>query len=167
MDFKRASRKQVDDKFPYSRCIELIELAQKTFSLGLDEKSDLSKIPREITIDNFPSLIDTCPIIKRVYTFRVRLHAMEKAPSLTDGQKMALLIDSARGISQLARVLCENKALIEKIKNHEQDLTDEEEAVMDDLTVALSRILLSRSVTIRKRRKPRKPREKKADSVTT
>lgn len=166
MDFKRASRKNVDEKFTYSRCIELIELAQKTFSLGLDEKSDLSRIPREINIDNFPSLIDTCPIIKKVYIFRVRLHAMEKAPSMTEGQKMALLIDSARGISQLARVLCDNRTLIEKIKNHQNDLTDEEESVMDDLTVALSRILLSRSVTIKKKRSARKPRETKADSAS-
>jgi hypothetical protein len=159
MDFRRAPKKHADEKFPYSRCIELIELAQKTFSLGLDEKSDLSRIPREITIDNFPPLIDTCPIIKRVYTFRVRLHAMEKAPSMTDGQKMALLIDSARGISQLARVLCDNSELIEKIKNRRQDLTSEEESVMDDLTVALSRILLSRSVTIKKKRSPRRKKE--------
>jgi hypothetical protein len=135
------------------RSAELIELARKTFSLGEPGNEMLLRVPREITLENLPRAIDECPIIKKVYAFRVKLHAMEKGPLLTDGQKFSLLIDSAQGISQLARIVTQHEVLLDKIKNQREGLTEEEEDVLDDLTIALSRILLSKSITVTKKRK--------------
>jgi hypothetical protein len=135
------------------RSAELIELARKTFSLGEQGNEMLLKVPREITLENFPRVIDDCPIIKKVYAFRVKLHALEKGPPLSDGQKFSLLIDSAQGISQLAKIVTQHEALLDKIKNQQEGLSEEEEDVLDDLTIALSRILLSKSITVTKKRK--------------
>jgi len=154
------------DRSLLKRSVQLIELARKTFALGEDGDSSLSAVPPEITLENFPHVLDRCPIIKKVYTFRVKLYAMEKStrgggPNLTDGQKMSLLIDSARGISQLARILAKNQNILEKIRHEKEKLTSEEENVLDDLTIALSRILLSQNITIKKKKAP----GRKASSV--
>ena len=142
---------------------ELIELARKTFSLGEKDNQNLLSIPEAITLDNFPGVIDSCPMIKKVYAFRIKLHAMESGKPFTDGQKLALLIDSAQGVSQLAKILLHHQDLLDKIKKEERELSEDEEEVLDDLTIALSRILLSKSITIKRKRKARgeeEPREK-------
>jgi hypothetical protein len=141
------------DKSLLKRSVQLIELARRTFSIGVEGDSSLASVPLEITLDNFPEVLDRCPIVKKVYTFRVKLYAMEKSGRpLTDGQKMSLLIDSAKGISQLARVLSRNENILEKIRHEKVALTPDEEDVLDDLTIALSRILLSQSITIKKKK---------------
>jgi hypothetical protein len=145
------------DRSLLKRSTQLIELARKTFALGEEGDSSLSTVPHEITLENFPHVLDRCPIIKKVYTFRVKLYAMEKSTrgggaNLTDGQKMSLLIDSARGISQLARILSKNQNILEKIRHEKDELTREEEDVLDDLTIALSRILLSQNITVKKKK---------------
>ena len=136
------------------RSIKLIDLARKTFALGEEGDSSLAMMPHEITLENFPALLDVCPIVKKVYVFRVKLYALEKCGKghLTEGQKMSLLIDSAIGLSQLAKILSYNKELLDKIRADHGALTKEEENVLDDLTIALSKILLSQSITIKKRR---------------
>ncbi|MDQ7823065.1 MAG: hypothetical protein RDV48_09755 [Candidatus Eremiobacteraeota bacterium] len=135
----------------YRRSNELIELARKTFSIDQEGNRALLKVPREITLDNLPLVLDTCPIIKRVYIYRVKLNSMEKGPPLTEGQKLGLLIDSAKGIAQLAHLLINNEAALNKVREQQGVLTKEEGQLLDDLVIALSRILLSKSIIIRRK----------------
>lgn len=148
----KASKRQAEREILCRKSSELIELARKTFSLESKDNRELQDIPHEITLENFPRVIDNCPMIKKVYAFRIKLHAMEKIAPLSDGQKLELLIDSARGVSQLAKILLSHGHLLDKIKVQNNELTEEEEDVLDDLTIALSKIFLSRSVTIKRKR---------------